>query len=46
MVCHGATFKQVADVLGHQRLRTTGIYAKLNIERLAGIALPWIGGEQ
>jgi integrase/recombinase XerD len=46
MVCGGATFKQVADVLGHQSLGTTNIYAKLNLEGLAGIALPWPGGEQ
>ncbi len=46
MVNGGASFKDVADVLGHRSLQTTGIYAKLDLDRLAGIALPWIGGGQ
>jgi site-specific recombinase XerD len=46
MVCHGATFKDVADVLGHQSLETTGIYAKLDLTALAQVALPWNGGTQ
>jgi site-specific recombinase XerD len=41
MVRRGASFKQVADVLGHARLETTAIYAKLDIETLAQVALPW-----
>jgi len=44
MVNHGASFKDVADVLGHQSLETTGIYAKLDLEALAAVALPWGGG--
>ena len=44
MVNHGASFKDVADVLGHQSIATTGIYAKLDLEALAAVALPW-GGE-
>src|SRR5215510_421100 len=44
MVCHGATFKEVADVLGHQSLQTTGIYAKLDLAALSQVALPWPGG--
>lgn len=44
MVSKGATFKDVADVLGHQSLQTTGIYAKLDIQALVAVALPWIGG--
>jgi site-specific recombinase XerD len=44
MVNHGASFKAVADVLGHQRLDTTAIYAKLDIVALAEVALPWPGG--
>jgi site-specific recombinase XerD len=43
MVNHGASFKDVADVLGHQSLQTTGIYAKLDLEVLAAVALPWRG---
>jgi len=44
MVSRGASFKDVADVLGHRSLETTGIYAKLDLDALAGVALPWIGG--
>jgi site-specific recombinase XerD len=46
MVNHGASFKDVADVLGHQSLQTTGIYAKLDLDALAVVALPWGGGAQ
>ena len=46
MVCRGVTFKEIADVLGHQSLDTTGIYAKLNLPALAQVALPWPGGAQ
>ena len=44
MVCGGASFKEVADILGHQSLGTTGIYAKLDLNALAQVALPWVGG--
>jgi site-specific recombinase XerD len=43
MVNRGASFKDVADVLGHCSLQTTGIYAKLDLEALAAVALPWMG---
>ncbi len=43
MVNRGASFKEVADVLGHQSLHTTGIYAKLDLATLSEVALPWIG---
>jgi len=43
MVNRGVSFKAVADVLGHQSLQTTGIYAKLNLDALAAVALPWMG---
>jgi len=43
MVNRGASFKDVADVLGHRSLQTTGIYAKLDLDALASVALPWIG---
>ena len=46
MVNGGASFKDVADVLGHRSLQTTGIYAKLDLDGLAGMALPWIGAVQ
>jgi hypothetical protein len=39
-------FKQVADILGHARLETTAIYAKLDLETLAKLALPFPGGKR
>jgi integrase/recombinase XerD len=44
MVNGGASFKEVADVLGHRSLATTLIYAKLDLRSLAQVALPWPGG--
>lgn len=46
MVRHGASFKQVADVLGHRHLETTNIYAKLDEDTLHRVALPWPGGQR
>jgi integrase/recombinase XerD len=37
----GVSLKAIADVLGHQCLNTTTIYAKVDLPRLAGIAQPW-----
>lgn len=44
LVQYAASFKAVADVLGHRSLQTTGIYAKLDLPALAAVALPWGGG--
>lgn len=44
MVNRGASFKEVADLLGHRWLCTTFIYAKLDMKALAQVALPWPGG--
>jgi integrase/recombinase XerD len=41
MLRGGATFKEIADVLGHASLNTTGIYAKLDLAALSRVALPW-----
>jgi site-specific recombinase XerD len=46
MVRSGASFKGVADVLGHRTLAVTGVYAKLDLTALAQVALPWPGGAQ
>jgi integrase/recombinase XerD len=46
LVRSGASFKQIADILGHGSLTTTGIYAKLDLPSLAQVALPWPGGAQ
>lgn len=45
MLRRGVPFKQIADMLGHRLLETTTIYAKLDIDRLAALALPWPGAE-
>jgi site-specific recombinase XerD len=46
MVSGGASFKAVAEVLGHKSISTTLIYAKLDAKSLAQVALPWPGGAQ
>jgi integrase/recombinase XerD len=44
MICRGASFKEIADILGHKSIDTTGIYAKLDMAGLASVVLPWPGG--
>lgn len=46
MVRRGASFKDVADVLGHRMLQTTAHYAKLDLDALVRVALPWPGGSK
>lgn len=41
LVNQGATFKEIADLLGHQSLMATAVYAKLDLNSLSTIALPW-----
>ena len=41
LVRSGAPLKEIADLLGHRRLETTQIYAKLDLESLRGVAQPW-----
>jgi site-specific recombinase XerD len=41
MLRGGASLKEVADVLRHRCLDTTAIYAKVDLSRLAAVALPW-----
>ncbi len=41
LVASGASVKEIADVLGHASIDSTAIYAKVDIERLRGVALPW-----
>ena len=37
----GATFKEIADILGHQHIDTVSIYAKVNLRQLSNVVLPW-----
>lgn len=39
----GSTLKEVADVLRHRELDTSMIYAKVDMGRLAVVAMPWPG---
>lgn len=39
----GGTLKEVADMLRHRALDTSMIYAKVDIERLRAVAIPWPG---
>jgi integrase len=39
----GGTLKEVADMLRHRDLDTSMIYAKVDIGRLAAVAMPWPG---
>jgi len=41
MVRRGTNLKEVADILGHQDLDTTTIYAKVDLTMLNDVALPW-----
>src|SRR5262249_60804529 len=38
MVNRGASFKKVADALGHQKLQTTTIYAKLPLPAFSAVS--------
>lgn len=42
---NGASLKEVADLLGHQNLSTTMIYAKVNLPMLSHAIQPWPGQE-
>jgi len=39
----GASVKEIADVLRHQNLQSTTVYAKIDLESLRAVALPWPG---
>jgi site-specific recombinase XerD len=39
----GGTLKEVADVLRHRQLDTTLIYAKVDMNRLGAVVMPWPG---
>jgi site-specific recombinase XerD len=37
----GATMRQVADFLGHQRVATTGVYTQAALRAMRALAQPW-----
>jgi len=39
----GAPLKEIADILRHRSLDTSMIYTKIDLNRLAAVALPWPG---
>jgi len=41
MLGKGATYKEIADMLRHRDIGTTGIYAKVDFQGLAHAVLPW-----
>jgi site-specific recombinase XerD len=44
MLACGASLTEVGQVLRHDRLVTTGLYAKVDRAALRSIAQPWPGG--
>ncbi len=40
----GASLSEIGQLLRHKQPTTTQIYARVNIEALRGISLPWMGG--
>ena len=45
MLRGGATLAEIGEILRHQRLDTTQIYAKVDVTALRALAQPWPGGE-
>lgn len=43
---HGASLTEIGELLGHRRTQTTEIYAKVDLDALRILALPWPGGVQ
>jgi integrase/recombinase XerD len=46
MLRHGASLAEIGELLGHRSPETTKIYAKVDLEVLRTLALPWPGGAQ
>jgi site-specific recombinase XerD len=44
MLRNGASLAQIGQVLRHQLPQTTEIYAKVDLDALRKLALPWLGG--
>lgn len=43
MLRQGASLSEIGEVLGHRHPQTTKIYAKVDLEALRSLALPWPG---
>ncbi|TIP92141.1 MAG: integrase [Mesorhizobium sp.] len=46
MLRGGASLGEIGEVLGHRHVQTTAIYAKVNLNALRTLALPWPGEAQ
>jgi site-specific recombinase XerD len=46
MLKRGASLSDIGEVLGHRSPQTTSIYARVDIDSLRVLALPWPGGAQ
>lgn len=46
MLRQGASLAEIGAVLGHRHTQTTTIYAKVDMQALRKLALPWPGGAQ
>lgn len=44
MLRHGASLSEIGELLGHRSPETTKIYAKVDLQALRTLALPWPGG--
>jgi integrase/recombinase XerD len=45
MLRQGATLNEIGSLLRHKHTKTTNIYAKVDIEALRSLSMPWPGGE-
>jgi hypothetical protein len=46
MLRRGASLTEIGEVLRHRSPETTTIYAKVDLDALRTLALPWPGGAQ
>jgi site-specific recombinase XerD len=46
LLSHGAGLREIGQLLRHQDLGTTAIYAKVDRAALSRLALPWPGSER
>ena len=44
MLKQGASLSEIGDLLRHRSPQTTAIYAKVDLDSLASLALSWPGG--